>query len=62
VRWIEYRQVIKMYRILYFIGALNSPLEENTDNFNNDHTYLRDNNRDVNREPLVISLPKNQFC
>jgi hypothetical protein len=32
VRWIEHRQVIKMYMILYFIGALNSPLEENIDN------------------------------
>jgi hypothetical protein len=48
VRWSEYRQVIKMYIILYFIGALNSPLEENIDNFNNDYTYLRDNSRAVN--------------
>jgi hypothetical protein len=62
VRWIEYRQVIKMYRILYFIGALNYPLEENIDNFNNDCTYKRDSSRAVNREPVVISLPKNKFC
>jgi hypothetical protein len=62
VRWIEYRQVIKMYIILYFIGALNTPLEENIDNFNNDYTYLRDSGRAVNREPVVINLPKNKFC
>jgi hypothetical protein len=62
VRGGEYHQVIKMYIILYFKGVLNSPVEENIDNFNNDYTYWGDNSRAVNRESLVINLPKNKFC
>jgi hypothetical protein len=39
---------------------MNSPFKEITDHFNNNRTYLRDNNGAVNREPfVVIDLSKN---
>jgi hypothetical protein len=41
---------------------MNSPLKENIDSFNNGYTYLRDNNRAVNRESVVVNdLPINKL-
>jgi hypothetical protein len=42
---------------------MNSPWKENIDSFNNDYTYLRDNNGAEKRESaIVIDLPTNKFC
>jgi hypothetical protein len=41
---------------------MNSPLKEIIDNFNNGCTCLRDNNGAVNKESVVINLPKSKFC